>query len=457
MSKVFVLGIDCAPPEYVFGEWLDELPNIKKLKEKGCYARLNSTMPPLSSIAWPSITTGKTPSDLGFFEHFYRKNHSYEDIQVISSRNVKEKRIWEILSEHGKKSIVTLIPLTWPIKPFNGILVSGYMTPGIEFDYTYPKEIKEEINSLFDEDFIIDSDFRNISEDKIIESCYKSTKMHFKLNRHLLKNKEWDLFFGVISESDNINHVFLKYCDKKHRKYYESKYKNTMKEFYKFVDAELGKLLELLDEDTKIIVLSDHGIIRMHTRINLSDWLIKEGYLVLKEPVTEERTRLKMDMIDWSKTKVFGISPFEAHIYVNLMGRDPQGIVEPEQYEGLLYELEEKIKKIPGDHGEKLNTKIFIKKRDYNGKRIDEVPDMIIYFDDLEYGVDMGFICNKVLWGPDEVLESDAQHSKQGVVFMDNKKCKGDLGEISYLDITPTILNELGIPIPEDMKGKPII
>jgi predicted AlkP superfamily phosphohydrolase/phosphomutase len=86
-KKVFVLGIDGAPPQTIFGEWLDELPNIKKLMEDGSYAKLNSTDPPLSITAWASITTGKTPTDTGIFEYIYRKSGTYDDIGVMTSRN----------------------------------------------------------------------------------------------------------------------------------------------------------------------------------------------------------------------------------------------------------------------------------------------------------------------------------------------------------------------------------
>ena len=131
-KRVFVFGIDGAPPELIFDEWLDELPTIRKLMEEGSYSKLNSTVPPISAVAWISMYTGKHPKDHGVFEYIYRKNNSYSDMGVISAENVQEKSIWEIASDDNKKTIVCLIPITWPIKPFNGILVSGFLTPGIE-------------------------------------------------------------------------------------------------------------------------------------------------------------------------------------------------------------------------------------------------------------------------------------------------------------------------------------
>lgn len=458
MSKVFILGIDGAPPEFVFGEWLDELPNIKKLIEKGSFARLNSTIPPLSAVAWTAISTGKNPSDNGFFEYVYRKNNSYTDTGIISSLNVKEKTIWQIASENNKKSIICLMPLLWPIKPFNGMGISGFMTPSTNVDYCYPKEIKKEIEKLFPEGFIINSSvYRDIPEKKILENAHNITEMHFELMKHLLK-KKWDLFFGVIIESDAINHNFLKYEDQGHRKYNKrAELNGAMKKYYMYVDKKLGELMSLLDKDTKIIILSDHGIKRMHNRINLSDWLIKEGYMVLKEEVKEKLNqpiKLDLNMVDWGKTKAWAIGAFEGQIFINLKGREEKGIVEKENYEKLIKELSEKIKKITGDDGKNIDTRIFVKKKDFDGKRIEEAPDLIIYFDNLQYGCNTSLIGNKGLHQPFTAKGSDdAGHSKQGILIMSNKgeekNTKKDLGEVDITEVSKIIFELLNLNVSE--------
>ena len=132
MEKLFVLGIDGAFPEYFFGEWLDELPNIKKIIENGGYAKLNSTIPPLSVVAWSSIYTGKAPADTGIFEYIYRKNFSYDNVHVITSKNLNEKTIWQIASDNDKKSVICYLNLTWPIKPFDGYLIGDPLAPSGE-------------------------------------------------------------------------------------------------------------------------------------------------------------------------------------------------------------------------------------------------------------------------------------------------------------------------------------
>lgn len=460
MEKVFVFGIDGAMPEKIFGEWLDELPNIKKLMSKGCYAKLNSTIPPVSGSAWIGMLTGKSPADHGIFEYIYRRNYSYYDIHVTTSYNIKEKLIWEILSEKNKKSVISFIPVTYPPRPLNGCLITGPMTPQTDdVECTYPKELKQEINSFLGEPLTADvpdfTNFRNLEKKDVLKEIYRLSEMHIKTIKYLIENKEWDLFFTVINGSDRLNHMFWRYADGKHRKYEPNpEFKNVLKEYYKYLDKELGEILEGLDEDVKVIVLSDHGITRMHNRVNLTDWLIKEGYMVLKNPVSG-KTKFDFSLVDWSKTKVFAIGAYDGQVFINLKGREPDGIVDVEDYDELIKELERKIKEITGDDSKKIDTKVFIKKRDYDGKAIEEAPDMIVYFDDLQYGCNTSLIGNETLWSPSTAQGSDdAAHSKQGIFIMKNSKSEGNHGEVDILDVAPTILNELGVEIPEDMKGK---
>ena len=462
MDKVLVLGIDGAPPEYFFDKWLEELPNIKRLIKEGCYAELNSTIPNLSAVAWTSIITGKPPADTSIFEYIYRKNFSYSDIHVVTSANVKAKTIWQIVSDAGKRAIVCFVVMTWPVKPFNGLLIAGPNIPDREdVEFTYPRNLKDEVEEVLGKKLIVDipsvKDFRNMSKEKLIEEAHYVTKMHFDSIKYLIKNKKWDLFWGFIGQSDRLNHMFWKYMDPLHRRYDEnSEFRNTLKDYYKFFDQGLGEVLELVDKDTKIIILSDHGIMRMHNRINLTDWLIKNNYMALKEPI-EKRTEFKPERVDWKKTKAFAIGAYEGQIFINLKGREPEGIVNKKDYDSLLNELEDKLKKIPGDDGTVLDTKFFMKKDYFKGKYEDAAPDMIVYFDNLHYGCNNSLIGNETLYGLETAKGGDdACHSHKGIFIMNNYKSRGYLGEIDNLDITPTVLKMLDVPIPKDLRGKVI-
>ncbi len=459
MSKVFVLGIDGAFPEYIFGEWLDELPNIKRLMSMGGYAKLNSTIPPLSVTAWTSIVTGKSPANTGIFEYVQRKDFNGVNFDIITSSNLKEKTIWKILSDKNKKSIVAYALLTWPTKPFDGWMISDSLLGSSKnsLKSVYPLELQKELIKILGEVPSLDiPHFRYNTKEEIIKEVYKLTKKQVDTMKYLIKNKDWDLFFGIIPLSDRMNHTFWKYIDKGHREYDpNSKFKNTLKDFYKFIDNRLRELLELLDKETKIIILSDHGIQRMHTRINLTDWLINEGYMILKKPL-EGKTDFDLEMVDWSKTKAFAIGAYEGQIFINLKGKEKEGIVNQKGYDELVDELCEKMNKIRGDDGSILKNSFFKKKDFFKGKYEEMAPDIIVYFDGMQYGCNNSIVGNETLWNPATKRGiDDATHSSQGIFIINNGKFNNEnLGEIEYLDVAPTILHELNIKVPEDMEGR---
>lgn len=461
MKKVFVFGIDGAMPEKVFGEWLDELPNIKSIISKGCHAKLNSTTPPVSVVAWASMTTGKDPVDHGVFECLYKAKENPGKMKLSSSRNVMGKRIWEIATDSDIKSISCFVPLTWPLRPTEGMAISGIPTPQIDrVEFTNPKELKEEINSVLGKPLLIDiAKFRGLFKKEISEKVREVTQLHLDTMKFLIKEKEWQFFLGVISGSDRMNHIFWRYCDKTHRKYdLNSEFINTLKDYYKYLDRELGKIIALLDKDTSIIILSDHGVMRMHSRVNLSDWLIKEGYLVLKDNINlDSHKTLEDSMIDLKKTRVFATGAYDGQIFINVKTNDGKGCVGVEEYDSLVDEVGLKLKEIKGDDGKELDTRIFKKKEYFVGKYSDVAPDIVVYFDDLQYGVNSSQIGNPTLWSQQTALGSDdATHSKQGIFIMSDSKSKGYIGEIDILDVAPTILDKLNIDIPEYMKGKVI-
>jgi ATP sulfurylase len=443
MSKVFILGIDGAPPQQVFHDWIDDLPNIKRLMQDGAYAEVESSIPPLTCSAWTSISTGKSSGDHGLFEYVYKVNNDPNELRVISSDNIKHETFWQTLSKQGKKSIIFGVPITWPIKPFNGVMVTGFMTPGTDKEYTYPPELKQELNEMLGKEYQIDVDgYRKLSKQDLVRRVYEMTDIHFKSIKYLIQNKEWDLFFGVLIGSDRMNHNFWRFFDKLHRRYEPNEFKDTLREYYMYIDRNLGEILSLLDKDTKIIICSDHGTIRMHNRVNLSDWLIKEGYLVLKQPLTEKR-KLEPSMIDWSKTRAYAIGAFEGQVSLNLVSREPQGIVELEDYDRLVAELKEKIRNIPGDDGTKLNTKIFTRKQDYDGEARGIAPDIVVYFDNLQYGCNASLVGNDTLWSPSTAMGSDdAVHSPTGIFVMHGGKFNGKIEHMKLENISDIILSE---------------
>src|SRR3989338_5733933 len=106
MSKVFVFGIDGMPPQMAFRDYIDELPNLKSLMEKGLYGKIKSTSPPSTILAWSAFCSGRDPGELGVYSYTYRPKDSSEEAGLVNSTMIKQKMVWDILSEKGKRSIV---------------------------------------------------------------------------------------------------------------------------------------------------------------------------------------------------------------------------------------------------------------------------------------------------------------------------------------------------------------
>ncbi|HEY3282878.1 MAG TPA: alkaline phosphatase family protein, partial [Armatimonadota bacterium] len=126
---IAVIGLDCAPPELVFDAWLEDLPNLRALTRRGLYGKLESTIPPITVPAWMCMMTSRDPGTLGIYGFRNRKDHSYTGLGFASSLMVKEPTVYDLLGEEGARVITLGVPLTWPPKPVNGLMVSGFPIP----------------------------------------------------------------------------------------------------------------------------------------------------------------------------------------------------------------------------------------------------------------------------------------------------------------------------------------
>ncbi len=456
MKRVFVIGLDCFTPQFVFDQWKDELPHFKELMEKGTYGLLESTVPAITVPAWQSMMTSKNPGKLGFYGFRNRANYSYDEMFYANSLAVKEPTVWDLLGKAGKKSVVVGVPQTYPPKPVTGCLIGCFLTPDTDSDFTYPSELKEELWKNVGEYIIDVKDFRTDDKINLIKQIYAMTARRFSTVRYLMDNKDWDFFMFVEMGPDRIHHGMWKYVDPEHPKFEPgNRFEKSILNYYKYLDEEIGVLLDNLDDDTAVLVVSDHGAKKMDGGINFNDWLIRKGYLVLKD-MPRERTTLKNDNIDFSRTRVWGSGGYYGRLFINVKGREPQGIVDPQDYERFRDELVAELEALTDPEGRNIGTRVFKPEETYpvvNGV----APDLIVYFGDLNWR-SLGTIGNDSLWsfendtGPD-----DANHAQHGIFILYDPENPGGGKEYQgahVMDIAPTVLHQLGQPIPEDFEGK---
>lgn len=456
--KLLILGLDCADPELVFG-WKDDLPNLKKLMENGAYGKLRSTHPPITVPAWAVMMSGKDPGQLGYYGFRNRKDYSYDAYGIANANAVKYDRAWDILSKAGKKVVLLGVPQTYPPKPVNGCVVSGFLAPSTESNYTYPIPLKDEIEEVA-KGYVVDvEDFRTNDKEALLGRIYEKTEKHFTVAKHLIKNKPWDFFMLVEMGVDRIHHGFWSYIDPTHHKYEAgNQFEESIRDYYKYCDKEIGELISLAPDDTVVMVVSDHGAVKMDGGICFNEWLIEEGYLTLKE-YPSKPTRIADLEIDWSNTKAWGEGGYYGRLFMNVKGREPEGTIEPEDYEKVRSELIEKIASIEDPEGVNIGS-VAYRPQDLYLEVNGVAPDLITYFGDLRWRSVGTVGLGGIHTFENDTGSDEANHNWDGIFILDQKGC--DIGNIEpgakegldIYDIAPTIINLFGLNPIENIRGK---
>jgi len=216
--KLLIIGLDCADPELVFG-WKDEFPNLKKLTENGAYGKLRSIHPPITLTAWAVMMSGKDLGQLGYYGFRNRKDYSNDAYGIANANAVKYDRAWDILSKAGKKVVLLGVPQTYPPKPVNGNVISGFLAPSTVSNYTYTIPLKDEIEEVSYGNVVDIEDFRIEHKEAFLGRIYKKTEKPFTVAKHSIRNKPWDFFMLVEMDVDRIPHGFWSYIDPTPHKY----------------------------------------------------------------------------------------------------------------------------------------------------------------------------------------------------------------------------------------------
>ncbi len=455
--KILVIGLDCAAPEILFGD--ENLVNIRHLMGAGCYGKLESIIPPITVPAWMCMATSQDPGSLGVYGFRNRVDHTYSGLGITNSKSIQELAIWDQISREGNRSIIIGIPPSYPPRKLNGICVGCFLTPDTKSEvFTHPAGESDEIRSLVGEYPVDVRGFRTDNKDWLLKEIYEMSRKHFEVVRHYMQNREWDYFQFVEIGLDRMHHGFWQYHDPEHVLFEEGNpYQNAIREYYAYLDEEIGSLLELLTDDTVILVVSDHGAQRLDGGFCINEWLVKEGLLVLNEYPKEITPFSKLD-VNWEKTRVWSEGGYYARIFLNVKGREPNGVIEPEDYETFRDEMKAKLEATVDDKGNPMGTLVFKPEEVYrNVNRI--APDLIVHFGGLYWrsigGVGYpGFHIQENDTGPD-----GCNHAQFGAFILaaSNNPLQGEISGAHLLDIAPTLLELGGYDIPSSMQGKSLL
>ena len=467
--KVLVFGLDCAPPAVLFNTGdenelglKDQLPNLSRLVDEGIYGPLSSSIPCITVPAWTSMLASKDPGVLGFYGFRNRADHSYDRMNIATGNAVREPRVWDVLGEAGKTSVVVGVPQTYPIKPLNGYLISSFLTPNTDRQYTFPNELRYEVDRVLDgATYDVDvPQFRTEDKDFLLKQIQEMTEKRFEVINYLAREKAWDFFMFVEIGLDRIHHGMWKFWDPGHAKYEPGNpYEDAIPAYYRYLDRELGEILGMLDDDTIVMVVSDHGGQAMEGGFAVNEWLRQEGLLVLKdEPMYDGLVPFEKVEVDWENTTAWGAGGYYGRIFMNVEGREPQGTIPADEYEKARDELKERIEAIRDHEGRPMGSVAF-KPEDLYQEVRNVAPDLMVYFGDLRWRSVGSFGIPDIYTFENDTGPDDANHAQDGVfVLWDPRKNHGGryVSDLQAMDVAPTILEAMGVQVPSDMQGKSV-
>ncbi len=443
------------PPQRLFGDGLARLPTLNAMVAQGLSGTLRSCHPPITVPAWQVMATSASPGRLGIYGFRHRKGPSYTQGWTPTSYAIRVPTIWDLIGRAGKRSCLVGVPPGYPPKPLKGWSVSCFLTPPDAPRYTYPAELRAEIEDLVGT-YLFDVPFRIEDRDAVRDGLFEMTRRRFEVVRHLATTKPWDFLMVVEIGVDRLHHAFWKYFDRAHPTHEPgNRYEQVADDYYRLIDERIGELVELLD-DCVFLIVSDHGSKPMLGAFCINEWLAERGWLAVRERLVRT-VGLEGAGVDWSKTRAWGWGGYYARIFLNVEGREPQGIVPADQYERTRRQLTDDLRTITDASGNPLGVEVFRPEDLYRVCRGDR-PDLMVYLDDLNWRSAGTMGHGRVHLDENDTGPDGAVHSMDGVFirYDPRRPRRGTVSGISLVDVAPTVLELMGVGVPEEMEGRPI-
>jgi len=492
-NRVIMIGLDGGTFE-VINPLIEEgeLPTFRFLKENGVHAVLLSTIPSITGPAWLALATGKNPGQTGIIDFYNLKKKGDFKLYPITSEDFKTNgAIWDYVSNVGGKVCVYNYPMLYPPYEVNGIMISGLGAPENLKQIVYPPELVTELKSFVKNyRIIVPYNRRKYThkKDLFLKDLNRLLKQNIKIIKFLLEKEKWDLFIGVISATDFLQHymwdVWESYKCGKQEKFVEEFIK-----IWKKID-ELIKFIVETNKDTNFFIVSDHGFGELKYLFSINKWLKDKGYLIIKKNTTKHfvqaniLNKLKLyleilpsslfnllrktfgkkgyhliklhEIVDFQKSKAFALDHAAyGHIYINHVGRNPKA---PIRTKDELLKLREQIVnelKAFVENSNMLNEiEIFYPENIYTGDKISFLPDIFFNIDKMACEIsptNFDYTLKKY-----ENPNKTGTHRREGIFIAYGPIIKSgiNLKEINLIDIVPTILYMMGIPVPHDVDGK---
>ncbi len=437
--RLFVLGLDGLG--WDMARQLVEagiMPNLGEVLRKGITAEMETVIPTVSRVAWPSYATGVNPGKHGIFGFVDRKPNPFQ-VLIPDAKDLKSPTLWEILSRAGKKVGVMNVPLTHPPRQVSGFMIAGYGGPDLA-GATFPVELAPRLMEL---DYRIDADTSLAAEDTaaFLDDLGQCLGKRFSACFQLMQSEPWDFFQLNISASDRINH-FL-WADYEEG---EGGLAGDFRAFYRKLDSYLGELVQQLPGGCRLALVSCFGFTRSQAHLYLNHWLEENGYLLFGRG---KKSLLNMH----PESKAYSLVP--GRVFINLQGREENGSVpRGHPYEDLREELIHRLgglRRPEGDHP--LIKGVYKREMLYSGNHLSKAADLII---EPVPGIELkANLDGPGLLGPPQL---SGMHTPRGAFFhLSGAKALSTETGVGILDLAPTVFSLLGLEVPPNLEGTSLV
>ncbi|WP_050031981.1 alkaline phosphatase family protein [Halorubrum halophilum] len=434
-ERVVFLGIDGVPYDLV-QDHPDVFENLTDIAESGSAGRLESIVPPESSACWPSLTTGVNPGETGVYGFQDRKTDSYETY-VPMGKHVSATRLWDRVTDDGRDATVLNVPVTFPPSSRIQRQVSGFLSPSL--DAAASDDAVRQV--LEDYDYQIDVNAKLGHDDdktEFIENAHATLDARYDVFTHYLDQDDWDLFFGVFMSTDRVNHFLFGDYEN------DGENKDSFLEFYRTLDEYIGEIRDRLDDDTTLIVASDHGFTELEWEVNCNQFLADEGWLSYDGDDHDSLT----DIDD--EARAYSLIP--GRFYLNLEGREPEGVVSESEYEAVREELIDDLESLTGPDGRQVCKRIVKGETVFDGDNDEIAPDLVVIPAD-------GFDLKSGFGGKEAVF---TEGPRNGMHKFENSLLYStdpdlDVEGSNLFDVTPTILDLMDVEHDGDFDGDSLL
>lgn len=365
-------------------------------------------------------------------------------MRVATSRDLRHKRVWDWLSEHGRRVAPLFVPLTWPPTPVRGQMASCFLTPGPDEAWTFPASLGAELAREHGPYVADVPDFRTDDAERVLRELHRMADQHFAIATSVLRDHAPDFLMMVEMGPDRLHHALWHHIDPASPRYRGGNpWEDACRRYYAALDAHVGELVRASGDDTAVLVVSDHGARAMEGGVHVNELLRREGWLV----------RTTDGAIDFARTRAWGEGGYYARIWLNVAGREPLGVVPAEAIDTERAKLAALLRDLASPSGAPLGTVVHEPQRIYRATR-GVPPDLLVFFGDLRYR-SLGTPSAHVFAAENDTGPDGCNHDWDGIFVLSGAgaPARGRVGDLQIYDVARTICGLAGVPAPPDLLG----